>query len=203
MSTTPITYTTVDGSCPDLNRVLETFSDAFALKVKQFVCAQLGKSHHWTQEQIEDINARIGAISDDPTIAERIARLQSLVNQLDLDGDGQLNDLMGLQELAERALQIANAAQTKATANGQALLALTQQVSSFRLETSDRLRTVEGTVDSLTDTIASLQRQANNNSNAMTQNITAIQSLSQTNRCGIAHAIGGGCQRDHLSGCGL
>ena len=180
MSTTPITYTQVDGSCPDLNIVLETFSDAFALKVKQFVCAQLGRSHHWTQEQIESIHARIGALSDDPSIAERITRLQALIHQLDLDGDGQLTELMGLQELAEQALQIATAAQSKATANGQAIRALTQQVTSFRLETSDRLRTVEGTVDSLTDTVASLQRQANNNSNAVTHNVTAIQQLSQT-----------------------
>ena len=144
--------------CPDPNLLFTSALTEVGNVVKAELCAAEKRGVEYTDEQVAGIETMLEELTGAGDLTAKVAAIESLVNSLDTDGDGQvvdqLNDLLGIANAAKTIAEGANQKSDEAKA---AALATEQALSSFQTTVNGQMTTVNGHIANHAADIAKLK----------------------------------------------
>lgn len=131
--------------CPDPSVVIGDSIAALATAVKTRLCANKA----YTAEEVARLEAQIAALAGSANLAAQIAELQNLISVLDVDGDGSISELTGIQALAQSALDLATLANTKSDEAKAQALQTAQELATFQSTINGQISTINSQISAV------------------------------------------------------
>lgn len=165
-------------NCPDPVQTLLSIMERVAELTNTRICdeAALLRADYTSRDEaanarIDALSATVDSLSDVPDLTNQLTQLQSLLEALDIDGDGSpANDLLGIKNIAEQALNLATSASSAASSAQQGVSnnanvlsrlqlsfqQLSQQCTSLIEALAVRVSNLEGQVTELQQQVADM-----------------------------------------------
>ena len=140
-----VQYTGASGSCPDPSLYLVQMYQDLAREIQSFVCSQVGLVSTETQAQLDLLGTQVSALTNSTDLIDRITALQTFLNSLDVNNDGQLDAVVALQQIADNAAAAAAAAQTSADAGRALAEQVSGQLNAFQTQVLASLTAISTT----------------------------------------------------------
>lgn len=149
----PSQLTNADGSCPELESQFK--------ELAELVCRKLTDARVYVDAADAGLQSQIDALVADSSLLERIQSLQSLIDSLDTDGDGTLNELLGLQSQIDELKAKCARYEVDIANNSASITNIDGRLTTYIDNNNAKMVTMEGDILSATNTAASAQDRAN------------------------------------------
>ena len=149
-------YTELTGTCPDPQQVLNAAYAQMAEMVRDFVCTQAKASKEYTDSNLADLQAQLSALGNTEELTSRFAAIEAFLDSLDSDGDGSIDELLAIKDIAVNALAVANTANVNSDEAKKACIKVAQDLVNFQATVSSTLSVVQSTIADLESQLSTL-----------------------------------------------
>ena len=145
-----------DGYCPDPSAIGAEAMQTILTSIKDFVCSEQSAAKGYIDSENQKLLDRIAAIEVVDGLAEKLAQIEALLKEIDLENDGFLELINGVKIVADQALQVAQSNTTQITNLNVVLTTLGQDLASYKIEVNERFLALTNRVDTLETTVTNI-----------------------------------------------
>ena len=163
-----------EGYCPDPGVLGLEASQALLDLIKGYVCGELTTAKGYIDEKDQALADQIAAIEQVDGLAEKLAQIDALLKEIDLENDGILELVNSVKVVADQALSISQANTVEITTVKGDLVALSNDLTQYKIVVENRFVAVEQRVTALEGDVATIKTEVT----TLTDRIAAVETAT-------------------------